>query len=662
MQKKDQRPNPDELLKLVNNEESIQKNSKLQYSKNGYNKGRLKIFLGYCAGVGKTYRMLEEARSSKAHNVDVVVAVAETHGRNETEVLLKGLEIIPKKKIEYEGLSLEEMDLDRVLERHPQLVIVDEIAHTNIPNSRHAKRYQDVEELLNAGIDVFTTLNIQHIESTVDIVYQITKIKVKETVPDRILELADEIELVDLPPEKLLERLREGKVYIPQQAQTALLKFFNLGNLLALRELSLRYTAKQVDEDILSYKESHEILTPWPIGSRVLVAISPSPTSENLIRVTHRMAMSFDAEWYAVYVESPQLVKMDDAALHQLNSNIRLAEELGAKVFSLSGYNVADEILNFANQKDISLIIAGLSRRSKLEEILKGSILNELIKKSGHINVLIVGGEETSKEEPNISIPIKSKGLVPYLLSFACILGTIGIGWLLQYWTTSIAVSGMLLLIPAIASSLIWGIRVGIFASFVSVCALDFFFIPPTLAFKLTNLYYLPIFVIFLVASLIIGYLAKIIKWQAEGSRRRERFLSSLYAFNQEMMLCEALDDILERAVQYITEAFESHVIILLPDQNSNLEIKTKLHIDITFNDSERSAATWVYRNALPAGTDTDTLSSLKWHYLPLKINNKTIGVIALTPTTKHIHLTPEQNRLFESFANVVALALHKIS
>lgn len=658
----EQKLNSENLLKRINHKATVLEDTHWNpISKNGENKGRLKIFLGFCAGVGKTYRMLEEARSAKVHKVDVVIAVAESHGRKETEALLEGLEIIPKKKFDYQGVTIEEIDLDRILERRPQLVIVDELAHSNFDGMKHSKRYQDIEELLDAGIDVYTTLNIQHIESTLDIVYQITKIKVRETVPDRILEMADEIELVDLSPEKLLERLREGKVYVPEQIRVALLKFFNLGNLLALRELSLRYTAKQVDKDILSYKESHDILAPWPLGSRVLVAISPSSTSENLLRFSHRMAMSFDAELYAVSVESPQLVNMNDAAQDQLNFNMRLAEELGAKVYSLSGYNIADEILKFAKQKDISLIIAGLSRRSKLEEILKGSILKDLIKKSGTINVLILGNEDFREEESIRPILPKTKGLFPYLLSLLCILVMVGISWIMQYWTTSMAVSGMLLLIPPMVSSVLWGIRVGIFASLFSAAALNFFFIPPVLSFKVTNLDYLPIFIVFLIVSLIIGYLAKIIKWQADSARRREHFLSSLNSFNREMMLCEALEEILERAVKYITEAFESHVIIFLPDQNSNLEIRTKLQIDFTFNENEKSAATWVYQNALPAGKDTTTLSALKWHYHPLRINNRTIGVIAVTPITDHIQLTPEQNRLFESFANSVALALHRM-
>lgn len=653
MKEEYQRLRPNEALSQINDD---------VISKSG--KGKLKIFLGYSPGVGKTYRMLEGARSAKGHNIDVVIAVAETHGRKETEALLEGLEIIPKRIVHYQGLALKEMDLDTLLQRRPQLAIVDEIAHTNAPGSKHDKRYQDVEELLDAGIDVFTTLNIQHVESTIDVVYEITKVKVKETVPDRILELADEIELVDLGPEKLIERLKEGKVYIPQQARIAIERFFNKGNLLALRELSLRYTAKQVDEDIVSYKESHAILTPWPIGSRLLVAISPSSNSENLIHSTHRMAMSFNAEWYAVYVESPQFIKMDDAGQNQLNANIHLAEELGAKVFTITGYNIANEIINFANQKNISLIIAGLSRRSKLEELIKGSITNDLVKKSGPINVLVIGNEEPTKEEIPLTPPLFSEPQpwLPYVLSFACILLTLGLSWVFQFWMQSPALIGMFLLLPVLASTILWGTRVGLFSLILSLFSFSFLFIPPSFSFKIPDFQYLPIFIIFIIIAIVVVTLTKVIRWRAESARRRERFLAALNSFNREMMLCEAFEDILDRATNYIKEVLESHIIILLPDQNSNLELRTKLHLDLTFDDNEKSAATWVYRHALPAGTDTEVLSSLKWHYLPLKINGKTIGVIALTPTAKHIHLTPEQNRLFESFANIIALALNKMS
>lgn len=657
MKKSDNRPNPEKFLKQIKTEENQRHTN--QSNNSDRKKGRLRIFLGYCAGVGKTFRMLEEANSAKQHGIDVIIAVAETHGRKETEFLLQGLEIIPKKKTEYKELTLEEMDLDSVLMRRPQLVIVDELAHTNSPGSRHSKRYQDVEELLNEGIDVYTTLNIQHVESIIDVVYQITLVKVHESVPDRILELANEIELVDLPPEKLLERLREGKVYIPQKAQTAMHKFFVRGNLLALRELSLRYTAKRVDEDILSYKESHAILTRWPIGSRLLVAISSSPSSENLLRMAHRMAVDLSAEWYAVHVESPQQLELNETAQNQLNSNIRLAEELGARVYALSGTMVAKEILDFAKQKNISLIIAGFSERSKFDEIFKGSILNDLIKNSGQANILIVG-EENKIKQKQTPPPSTKIGLKPYLISSLIIAATVIVGIFLGYWTESPGISGMLLLIPAIASSLIWGNKVGLFASLIAMASLDFFFIYPLYTFKIAHSRYLPIFLVFIIVFFIISSLAKLIKWQAESSRRRERFLSSLYSFNREMMVSKTYLDMLTRTATYISEAFESHVVILLPDENENLDIKTETNKKISLNENERAAATWVYKNGLPAGRNTRTLSSLQWYFLPLNVQNKTIGVLALSPINEKDHLSPEQNRLLESFSNLVALTLYK--
>lgn len=652
MQEKDIRPKPEDLLKQIEIDESKAITNQKKY--NGYKKGKLKIFLGYCAGVGKTYRMLEAANSAKQHGIDVVIAVAETHGRKETEFLLQGLELIQKKKSAYKELNLEEMDLDAVLKRKPQLAIVDELAHTNSPGSRHAKRYQDVEELLNEGIDVYTTLNIQHVGSIVDIVYQITLVTIHEIVPDRMLEHADEIELVDLPPEQLLERLREGKVYIPQKAEAAMNKFFTRGNLLSLRELALRYTAKRVDEDIASYKKTLPILTP-----RLLVAISSSPTSENLLRIAHRMAIDLSADWYAVHIESPQQTYLTEATQNQLNSNIRLAEELGAKVYALPGTAVAEEILNFSNQKNITLIIAGSSQRSKLDEIFKGSILNELIKKSNQANVLIVNNEDNGNASKQKITSPNNIDYKPYLFSTLSIAITVILGILLSLWTTP-GMSGMLLLIPAIASSLIWGNKVGLFASIIAMASLDFFFIAPIYTFKITDTQYLPIFVVFIFVFLTISSLARLIKWQSESTRRRERFLSSLYSFNREMMMSTTYKDMLNRAAKYISEAFESHVVILLPDENENLDVKTEIINNITLNENERAAAAWVYKNGIPAGKNTNTLSSLPWYFLPLNIQDQTIGVIALSPIDKNIQLSPEQNRLLESFANLVALTLYK--
>lgn len=331
------RPNPDDLIKKIEAEECSSKKSERL-------RGKLKIFLGFAAGVGKTYTMLEEARLALNNNINVEIGIVETHGRHDTEVLLEGLSIIPRIKKNYNGILLDELNLDEILKRKPQLVIVDELAHTNMQGSRHSKRYQDVEEILQAGIDVYTTLNIQHVESLIDVVQQISNVKIHETVPDSILETASQIELVDLTPEKLLERLKDGKIYIPDRAKTAMQKFFRKGNLLALRELALRYTAKRVDKDMVSYKNENAISTPWPVNAKLLVGFSSSPTSDRLLRITARMASDMNARWYAVYVESPQQVEVSEKAENQLKKNIKLAQELGANVVSLSGHIIADNV------------------------------------------------------------------------------------------------------------------------------------------------------------------------------------------------------------------------------------------------------------------------------------------------------------------------------
>ncbi len=649
----EKRQNPDELLAQIKEDETDSPGPK----KNG----KLKVFLGYCPGVGKTYRMLQEAGANSKNGVDVVIGMAMTHGRKETEALLAGLETVPLKKIEYSGISLEEMDIDAMLARKPAIALVDELAHTNAPGSRHEKRYQDVEELLKAGIDVFTTLNIQHIESLLDVVLQTSGVKVSETVPDRILELADEVELVDLTPEKLIERLKDGKVYIPKKAEQAIRQFFKKSNLLALRELSLHYTAKHVDEDARSYMAKHAVSGPWPVGSRLLVGITASSSSDRLLRFTHRMAQDLDAEWFAVYVESPQQLETDEKARLQMDKNIRLAEELGAQVVSLSGSNVADEILGFAREKNVTLIVAGPSRRNFIDRMLKGSVLDTLINKSGPINVLIAG-TKAEEEESKIKIPPMRKiDLKAYAASFCAIAVTIALGWMMRTNFEPVNI-GMLLLLPAIASGLLWGIRVGMFASLVAVASFDFFFVPPYLTFRVTDIRYLPSFIVFILVSVITSYLAKSVRQEAEGSRHRERFVYSLYTFSRAIMAAEGLDEILARAVKSISEAFESDVGIFLPDGSGWVRVKEKSRQDITLSTSETAVAAWVYANGQPAGKSTKTLASAAWYYIPLKLKDKTIGVIGLRTKEPDESLTSEQDQLLESFASVVALSIAKTS
>lgn len=649
MANNDNRPNPEEFLKRIHEEEENESSNK---------KGHLKIFLGFCAGVGKTYHMLEETRLAVENGINTVIGVVETHGRKETQALLEGLTVLPRKKIEYNGLFLEEMDIDKILKLKPELVIVDELAHTNVPGSRHEKRYQDVEEIINAGINVFSTLNIQHIESQVDVVQQITHVKIHETVPDSILELADEVELVDLTSEKLLERLHEGKVYIPEKAKQATQKFFRKGNLLALRELALRYTAKRVDEDVVSYKQRYDIKTPWSVCARLLVGFSASPTSERLIRITHRMASDMGAEWYAVYVESAQQqIEISEKARNQLDKNIRLAEELGAKVVSLSGNIIADEILNFAKENNVTLIVAGLSHRSRIEEAFKGSVLNELTKKSGQIDVLIVGTD--SKPKPlDKYFKIKKEDYKPYLISFLFVAAITALGWSVRSWGEPLN-TAMFLLLPVIASSILWETRVGLFTALIAIAAFDFFLVPPYYTFAIGDIKYFPSFIVFVIIALILSFLSKGIRWQNETTRHRERFLAALYSFSRETMKAKNLDEILDKASMHISQAFQSDVVLLLPDENNQLQV-IKKQGNIKFDEKEKAVALWVYKNGMTAGKNTQTLSSANWHYLPLKIEYTTFGVLGFTLTKQEGFLSSEQQRLIESFANIIAMYVQR--
>lgn len=627
--------------------------------KEEHTKGHLKIFLGYCAGVGKTYRMLQDASMVKSNGIDVVIGIAETHGRKETEGLIKDLEIIPRRQLNYGGITITEMDLDTILQRRPQLVLVDELAHTNIPGSRHTKRYQDVEEILNAGIDVYSTLNIQHVQSVIDIIQQITNIKVEEIIPDRILELANEIELVDLPIEKLLQRLAEGKVYIPQKAKQAMQKFFKKGNLLALRELSLKYTAKRVDIDLLSYREQEEISNIWPIESKFLVCISSSKVAEKLLLITHRMANDLKVEWYAVNVESPQQIRLGDKARTQLYKNLHLAEELGAKVITLNGNLIADEIVKFAREKNITLIIAGLSHRSGIEEFFTGSVLNRLVKKSNPINVLVVGDENGKPPTTSQNIPYRVD-YKPYFYSFTTIavittLVKIFAGFINPHDAL------VILFLPVIITGLLWSSSVNFFSSLFAIALVDFLFISPKFSFAANDLTYITSFIMFLSVSTIINFLSKFVRWRTKTARYRERFISALYNFGHEMMMAENLDDILNRVVKNISEAFETDVMILLPDKFGKLELVTKNNQELILNDTEKAVAFWVYKNGQPAGKGTNTLSSAKWHYVPMRLNENILGVLCVIKNPPTNNLTPEQKRLLESFANIIALSLTKL-
>jgi two-component system sensor histidine kinase KdpD len=640
------RPDPDELLSLLKEEEE----------KRDSNRGYLKIFLGYVAGVGKTYRMLSEAHALKEKQKDIVVGIVETHGRIETEQLLQDLEVIPRLKIDYKGIVLEELDIDAVLERKPAYVLVDELAHTNVPGSRHTKRYQDVEELLTAGINVYSTLNVQHIESLNDIVQQITGVEVKETVPDSIVEMADKIEVVDLPFEELIERLKEGKVYVPEKAKKAMGSFFTEKNLIALRETALRYATLHVDSEMGHYLKKEKVMGPWDTSNRIMACISPSPSSRKLIRIAYRFSHLYNVEWFAVYVEPYADLRMTDEARQQLEKNLELAEELEGKIIRLRG-SIANEIVSFAKSKNITLILLGHSHRSRLQELLEGSVINKVIQKSA-AQVLVV----ENKSEFNVDRGKPKKTAITeldslwgsYSLSFSSIGVTTVICLLLRPFIESANIP-MIFIIPVVFTSLIAGKKPGILVSLLAVAAFDFFFVPPFYTFNVADVRFIPTFLVLLIVGIITSLLADTVKKQVEYTRQRETFISSLYDFSKGLLASQDLNIILGRTTRYISDSFNYDVLILLPDESKKLYVASSYGNKEKFDDHEMAVSNWVFEQGKTAGFGTETLSSSRWYHIPLKAQMGVLGVMSIAP---HNNMTNEQRHLIDAFANVVSLAL----
>ena len=644
------RPDPDQLLKMIKEEEE----------KKERKKGYLKIFIGYIAGVGKTYRMLSEARLLKESGHDIIAGLVETHGRHETEELLKDLEILPRKEVEYGGILLEELDIDNVLERRPEFVLIDELAHTNVPGSRHTKRYHDIEEILEAGINVYTTMNIQHIASIKDIIYQITGIEIKETVPDKIIEIADKIELVDLPTEELLQRLKEGKVYVPEKAKQAMDKFFKERNLVALRELALRYATRWVDYDMKHYLEIEGVLGPWEASSRIMVAINSKFSSENLIRLAHRLADNFNAEWFAVYVEPSYKFKMGYEESLQLEKNFKLAEELGGKVFRLTGLEIANEIVSFAKSKNINLIVIGHSERSRIEAWIRGSVVNEIIRKGSPIQVLVVeggpGGQKESQVQISTQIDLDLRTyLKPLAVSILSIVFTALICFLIRPFIEAINIP-MIFIIPIVFSGLIAGRKGGVLASIMAVAFFDFFFVLPYYTLTIADIRFIPTFIVLFVVGIITSFLADTVKKQVEYTRQREEFIAALYDFSKDLLISPNINDFLNRSTSYIWELFNYDVVIILQDNKGNLRNVSHAGGNVEFSDGDLGVANWVFIHKNPAGHSTDTLSSSKWYYLPLKAYGSSLGVLAIAPDKSEI--TSEQKHLIESFTGIVSIAL----
>ncbi len=644
---KDMRADPDTLLASLERE----------------GRGRLTVFLGAAAGVGKTFAMLEAARERLAEGVDVVVGWAETHGRAETEALLKGLPAIPPRLLAYRGKEFAEMDLDALLARRPELVLVDELAHTNIPGSRHARRHQDVEEILSAGINVYTTLNIQHLETLNDIIAQITGVTVRETVPDRILEAASQIQLVDIPPEELIQRLKDGKVYVPGQAEEALRKFFRPGNINALRELALRYTAKRVDHQVESYMRLHGIAGPWPAGERVLVCVSQSPFSSQLIRVARRMAEGLQAEWLAVYVETPRRFPASEAEKDRLNKNLRLASELGAETISLTGSDVAGELLELARKRNVSQIIIGKPLHSRLWEWMHGSVVDKVIRQSQGISVHVIPGKPKESREKQAAGPVQRPSLfIPYIWAFLMmVFGTV-LADLLEPCLGLINIA-MIYLLPVLFSAVKWGTGPAVLAAVVGVLTFDFYFIPPTSTFTVADLRYLISFAIFLLVALLTGTLATRLRLQVISSRQRETRTTALYALSREIAAVAELPVVLESVVRKVADTVEGKVILLLPDRSGKLELQATSFSqgECLLDDNERAVAAWVFEHSELAGRGTDTLSGAAGLYIPLRTEQGVRGVLGIWLDNPERYLQPEQRRLLEAFAGLAAVAVTRI-
>jgi two-component system sensor histidine kinase KdpD len=644
--KAEHRPDPDELLARVQAEERQKA------------RGKLKIFLGYAAGVGKTYAMLEAAHSRKAEGVDVVAAVVETHGRAETEVLLQGLEVIPRKQVEYRGVKLTEMDLDAVLARKPQLALVDELAHTNVPESRHPKRWLDIEELLNAGIDIYTTLNIQHLESFRDIIAQITGVIQRETIPDRVLDEASEIEVVDLPPEELLLRLREGKIYIPEQAARAMENFFESGNLIALREITLRRAASRVDDQMREYLQTYPTQGLWPVKERLLACISGGPRSERLIRTTRRLAEELKADWSVLYVETAGDDRITQENRERIWSELRLAESLGAQeVTTLKADSVPEAVIDYARAHQVSKVLVGRPTRPRWREWLRGSFVDRLLRKSREIDVYVVSDAETIKKEKTISPPSPRVPWQSYFNSLLLVLGaTLASAVSLRFLTPTNVI--MFYLLAVVVASLRLGFKPALLTALLGVLAFDFFCISPYYSFAVADTKELITFAGLFTVGAVISTLVARARSQTETIQTREFQTTNLYALSRGLASAVSLKDILNTVIRHVSETLPGKVVIYVPEGESlNLEAASP---GISPGEKEKSVALWAFRNGQMAGKWTETLSSSEFLYLPLQTGARVVGVMGIKMEHAGEELAPERRRLLEAFSNQAALAIER--
>jgi two-component system sensor histidine kinase KdpD len=650
---RDQRPSPDALLEAARKEES--------------RIGRLRIFVGAAPGVGKTYEMLQQARARRKDGYDVIVGVVETHGRKETEALLEDLEIIPRRRIEYRGQTLEEMDLDAIIARRPQIVLVDELAHTNASGSRHPKRYLDVEELLSKGIDVYSTVNIQHIESLNDVVAQITHVRVRETVPDSVFDRADAVELVDLTPDDLIARLKEGKVYVPKQAERALANFFSPANLTALRELALRRTADRVDEQLLSQMQAGAIAGPWAAGERILVCVSEDPRSAGLVRYAKRLADRLHGPWTALYIESRRSLQYSEEERDRIADTLRLADTLGGEAVTIPSADrrIADDVIDYAQSHNVTQIVIGKSSRSRWFEILHGSVVHDLVRRSGNISVHVIAGDDISGE------PIAKKALRPadtpkdfdarpYAFALLMVLAASGIGMLAWPWIGTKAVD-LIFLTGIVSIAVRFGLWPSLFATVASALSYIFFFTVPFYSFVVSDPADVISVVFFFTIAILVSNVAARARIHAVAAMARARSTESLYAFSRKLAGVGTLEDVLWAAAYQIALMLKVRVVLLLAEDDT-ITVKAGYPPEDTLDEADLAAAKWAWQNNRAAGRGSDTLPGAKRLFLPMRTGRGAIGVVGIDSDKSGPILAPDERRLLDALIDQGALAIERVN
>ncbi|PWB95027.1 sensor histidine kinase [Methylosinus sporium] len=642
----ERRPDPDALLALADREK----------------RGKLRVFLGAAPGVGKTYAMLARARALAADGVDLVIGLVETHGRGETEALAEGLETLPRRKIDYRGRTLEEFDIDAALARHPALILVDELAHSNAPESRHPKRWQDVEELLDSGVDVWTALNIQHLESLADVVARITGVAVRETVPDRVLQDAAEVVLVDVTPDELLQRLNEGKVYVPDMARRAVQHFFTARNLTALRELALRRTAERVDDQMVDYLRQSAIEGPWATSERLLVCVGGDDLSEYVVRAGARLATGLNAPWIALHVERAGEEEQDAERLRRVDDALRLAKRLGADVERVVGHDLAGETLRFARRENITQIVVGRSHAGLLARLRRRSLTDEIVRRSDDIAVQVITESRANVAEGARPRRARSahgefwRGLGATLASVAF---AILVAWPLDVWLR-LPNLGMIFLASVVFCALAAGVWSAVAASILSFFAFDFFFVEPRYQFSISQAHEFLSLLVYTFVAIVTGSLAGRVREQSRAMRARAEAAQSLFEFSRELSSAASLDEVLWAAAVHAQKALDAKCVALLVPKDGELTISAAWPPIDRLDAKEEAAARWAYERGEPAGLRSGTLPNIRFEFRPLTTSRGVMAVIGLEPKAAPETPSAQSERMLTAILEQTAIAIDR--